>query len=79
MEGEGEADCCDCDLSIAALCIFPCSSLITFLSVTGAWLGAGAGQGAGQGAGLLGSMAGKNWLRLGLGEWEAGLRLDLLA
>ena len=39
----------------------------------GAWLGAG------QGAGLLGSMAGKNWLRLGLGEWEAGLRLDLLA
>ena len=69
MEGEGEADCCDCDLSIAALCIFPCSSLITSLSVTGAWLGAG----------LLGSMAGKNWLRLGLGEWEAGLRLDLLA
>ena len=75
MEGEGEADCCDCDLRSAALCIFPCSSLITSLSVTGTWLGAGAGQGAG----LLGSMAGKNWLRLGLGEWEAGLRLDLLA
>ena len=43
------------------------------LSVTGAWLGAGSWPGAG----LLGSIVGKNWLRLGLGEWEAGLRLDL--
>ena len=74
MEGEGEADCCDCVLSSAALCIFPCSSCMTqSLSVTGAWLGAWLGAGAG----LLGSIVGKNWLRLGLGEWEAGLRLDL--